>query len=141
MAVLKVRNSNGKASLGGAKDYLERDWRNVECSTFNIDRPEEWAEDMQLTKELLIRQRGRQYYWIVQSFDNEHGEQSYNAEDVHEMGRNWQKCLRKKGYQVVVETHNDTDNLHNHLIINSVNSETGKNCEFQTLRALKCQRC
>ena len=28
---------------------------------------------------------GRQYYWIVQSFDNEHGEQSYNAEDVHEM--------------------------------------------------------
>ena len=25
MAVLKVRNSNGKASLGGAKDYLERD--------------------------------------------------------------------------------------------------------------------
>lgn len=38
MAVLKVRNSNGKASLGGAKDYLERDGRNVECSTFNIDR-------------------------------------------------------------------------------------------------------
>ena len=53
MAVLKVRNSNGKASLGGAKDYLERDGRNVECSTFNIDRPEEWAEDMQLTKELF----------------------------------------------------------------------------------------
>lgn len=43
MAVLKVRNSNGKASLGGAKDYLERDGRNVECSTFNIDRPDEWG--------------------------------------------------------------------------------------------------
>ena len=71
MAVLKVRNSNGKASLGGAKDYLERDGRNVECSTFNIDRPEEWAEDMQLTKELFDKTEGRQYYWIVQSFDNE----------------------------------------------------------------------
>ena len=70
MAVLKVRNSNGKASLGGAKDYLERDGRNVECSTFNIDRPDEWAEDMQLTKELYDKTEGRQYYWIVQSFDN-----------------------------------------------------------------------
>ena len=29
MAVLKVRNSNGKASLGGAKDYLERDGRKI----------------------------------------------------------------------------------------------------------------
>ena len=69
MAVLKVRNSNGKASLGGAKDYIERDGRNVECSTFNIDRPEEWAEDMQLTKELFDKTEGRQYYWIVQPFD------------------------------------------------------------------------
>lgn len=98
------------------------------------------AEDMQLTKELFDKTEGRQYYWIVQSFDNEHGEQSYNAEDVHEMGKELAEVFAKKGYQVVVETHNDTDNLHNHLIINSVNSETGKNCEFQTLRALKCQK-
>ena len=99
MAVLKVRNSNGKASLGGAKDYLERDGRNVECSTFNIDRPEEWAEDMQLTKELFDKTEGRQYYWIVQSFDNEHGEQSYNAMFT-KWARNWQKCLRKKGIKL-----------------------------------------
>ena len=58
MAVLKVRNSNGKASLGGAKDYLERDGRNVECSTFNIDRPDEWAEDMQLNKGAFDKDRG-----------------------------------------------------------------------------------
>lgn len=43
MAVLKVRNSNGKASLGGAKDYLERDGRNVECPHSTLIAPEEWA--------------------------------------------------------------------------------------------------
>ena len=140
MAVLKVRNSNGKASLGGAKDYLERDGRNVECSTFNIDRPEEWAEDMQLTKELFDKTEGRQYYWIVQSFDNEHGEQSYNAEDVHEMGKELAEVFAKKGYQVVVETHNDTDNLHNHLIINSVNSETGKKLRISNAKSLEVSK-
>ena len=140
MAVLKVRYSNGKASLGGAKDYLERDGRNVECSTFNIDRPEEWAEDMQLTKELFDKTEGRQYYWIVQSFDNEHGEQSYNAEDVHEMGKELAEVFAKKGYQVVVETHNDTDNLHNHLIINSVNSETGKKLRISNAKSLEVSK-
>lgn len=140
MAVLKVRNSNGKASLGGAKDYLERDGRNVECSTFNIDRPDEWAEDMQLTKELYDKTEGRQYYWIVQSFDNQHGEQSYNAEDVHEMGKELAEVFAKKGYQVVVETHNDTDNLHNHLIINSVNSETGKKLRISNAKSLEVSK-
>ena len=100
MAVLKVRNSNGKASLGGAKDYLERDGRNVECSTFNIDRPEEWAEDMQLTKELFDKTEGRQYYWIVQSFDNEHENNLTMRKMFTKWARNWQKCLRKKGIKL-----------------------------------------
>ena len=39
---------------------------------------------------------GRQYYWIVQSFDNEHGEQSYNAEDVHEMGKELAEVFEKR---------------------------------------------
>ena len=57
MAVLKVRNSNGKASLGGAKDYLERDGRNVECSTFNIDRPGNGRKICNSQRSFLIRQR------------------------------------------------------------------------------------
>ena len=56
------------------------------------------------------------------------------------MGKELAEVFAKKGYQVVVETHNDTDNLHNHLIINPLIQKQAKNCEFQTLRALKCQK-
>ncbi len=100
MAVLKVRNSNGKASLGGAKDYLERDGRNVECSTFNIDRPEEWAEDMQLTKELFDKTEGRQYYWIVQSLTMSMANNLTMRKMFTKWARKWQKCLRKKGIKL-----------------------------------------
>jgi len=91
-------------------------------------------------KELFDKTEGRQYYWIVQSFDNEHGEQSYNAEDIHEMGKELAEVFAKKGYQVVVETHNDTDNLHNHLIINSVNSETGKKLRISNAKSLEVSK-
>ena len=30
-------------------------------------------------------------------------------------------------HQAAVYTHNDTDHVHNHIVINSVNLETGKN--------------
>lgn len=95
MAVLKVRNSNGKASLGGAKDYLERDGRNVECSTFNIDRPEEWAEDMQLTKELFDKTEGRPNLLTMSMANNLTMRKMFTK-----WVRNWQKCLRKKGIKL-----------------------------------------
>lgn len=56
------------------------------------------------------------------------------------MGKELAEVFAKKGYQVVVETHNDTDNLHNHLIINSVNSETGKKLRISNAKSLEVSK-
>lgn len=72
--------------------------------------------------------RGRQYIHIVQSFSKK-DELDYRK--AHEIGINLANYF--KGFQILVATHTDREYIHNHLIINSVNFENGKNLTNQKM--------
>ena len=124
MAVIKIKAS----STNRAKDmkgYLEKDGRAEAITAWNCN-PKDWDKDMENTKEYYDKTDKRQYYQVIQSFENEPDNPNYNADEVHNAGNELAKEFYEKGYEVVVVTHDDTDNLHNHIIINSVNAETGE---------------
>ena len=60
-----------------------------------------------------------------------HGYQSFKADELtpeqcHKIGIETAKRMWGKDYQVLVTTHLNTDNLHNHFVVNSVSFRDGK---------------
>lgn len=88
-------------------------------------------KQMLLTKLNFKQDKGRQYVHLIQSFSID---DKLTPETAHEIG---QKLLASiDGYQGVVATHTDRRHLHNHIILNSVNFQTGYKWQ-QTPKDLK----
>lgn len=76
-------------------------------------------EDMIFVKRLYVKMEGRQYlHWIL-SYDAD-----VSQEVADEVGREVLKLLNGE-YQAIMATHINTDNFHNHFLINPVNLKTG----------------
>ena len=136
MAVVKV--GKGGKSCGKAIEYAAKDLdRGGLASGINCpDRAKEAEKQFELTKEIHDQQDGRQYKHYIQSFKP--GE--VTPEQAHEIGKQWAKeNFGDKGYEVYVGTHIDKDHIHNHVIVNSVNYETGEKIHLskQDLAKLK----
>lgn len=63
-----------------------------------------------------------------------HGYQSFRSGEVtpkeaHAIGLETAKRMWGKDYEIVVTTHLNTDNLHNHIVVNSVSFRTGRKFE------------
>ena len=97
----KTENGN----LVSAKDCL------LEC---------DYAQ-MLATKLDYHQDTGRQYIHLIQSFSEF---DKLDAKTAHSIG---QKLLERfDGFQGVVATHTDKKQLHNHIVLNSVNWQTGR---------------
>ena len=123
MAVVKV--GKGGKSCGKAIEYASKDLdRGGLASGINCpDHAKEAEKQFELTKEIHDQQDGRQYKHYIQSFKP--GETT--PEQAHEIGKQWAKeNFGDKGYEAYVGTHIDKDHIHNHVIVNSVNYETGE---------------
>ena len=72
------------------------------------------------TKRLSNKPDGRIYYHIVQSF---HPEEKVTPKTAHEIALKLAQTF--PGREVLVSTHVDRAHIHSHLIVNSVNAETG----------------
>lgn len=80
-----------------------------------------------------------------------HGYQSFVADEVapaeaHRIGVETAKRMWGANYEVVVTTHLNTDNIHNHFVINSVSFETGRKfenhiCDHVELRQISDAVC
>ena len=87
----------------------------IECS------PDTALEEFRFVKKQFGKEEGRTYYHFVQSFapnDN------LTPETAHEIGLRFAEAFPE--YQIVVATHCNTNSIHNHLIMNSVNLKNGK---------------
>ena len=73
------------------------------------------------TRNLWNKQGGRQVHTIIQSFKP--GEIS--PAKANEIGIKLAEKLIT-GHEVVIYTHTDTNHIHNHIVLNAVNFETGK---------------
>ncbi len=78
--------------------------------------------EMKLTKEQFKKENGRQFYQFVQSFSDK---DNVSPTDVHQMGIELAEKLFQN-YEVMVETHCNTNHLHNHIVVNSVSFTDSK---------------
>lgn len=119
MAVLKFTNSKG--SLKKILAYVTQDRKTEEALVSGIGCMAETAYDeMTATRNIYRKPGGRQYIHLVQSFAPD---DPLTHQKAHEIGR--QLAARFPGFQCVVATHKDRQHIHNHVVICSVNYETG----------------
>ncbi|MGE1026337.1 relaxase/mobilization nuclease domain-containing protein [Bacillus sp. GMs2/2] len=115
MATTKLGNTK---SASKTINYAEK--RAVEKSGHNCDV--EYAKsNFKELRMLYGKDNGIQAHTIIQSFKP--GE--VTPEQANEIGLELAQSVAKD-YQVVIYTHADTEHIHNHIVINSVNIETGK---------------
>ena len=118
-------------STSRAINYAEK--RAEEKSGLNCDI--DYAKSsFKATRELYGKTGGNEGHVIIQSFKP--GE--VTPEQCNQLGLELAEKFAPN-HQVAVYTHNDTDHVHNHIVINSIDLETGKkfNNNKQALRDLR----
>lgn len=85
--------------------------------------PETAYEEMMSTKNRFNKGKEKIIsYHLIQSF----AEGEVTPEVAHELGLEYVNEVFGKDFEVIVATHFNTDNVHNHIVINSVSLKTGK---------------
>ena len=121
-AIIKASNGGSKGGTGGLEGYLKKEGKTEEKLMYGKDCDvNNFAKDFQATKELYNKTDGRQHTHFIQSWRP--GE--VTAKQANEIGQEFLKHEKFNGFQAVVITHIDRENIHNHIVINSVNLETG----------------
>ena len=97
---------------------------------------------MMNTKLRYKKADGRMYYHLLQSF---HPDENLTPETAHEIALRFTE-ENFPGYEVLIATHVDRNHIHSHMVINSVNAESGykyhsDNKEIQRLRNSSDKLC
>lgn len=122
MAVIKAISS--KAGISTALDYVTKDEKTKKKLVSGLNcEPDTAKEEMQATKELWGKTKGRTYKHFVQSFAPE---EKIDPEQAHRIAcRMAAERPEWKGFEVLIATHQDKDHIHSHFIVNSVSFEDG----------------
>lgn len=84
-------------------------------------KPDTAVDEMQDTKKRFNKEDGIISYHLIQSFDGK----EISPQKCHELGLQYAKELFGDDFQFVVATHLNTDNVHNHIVVNSVSFKSG----------------
>jgi len=108
--------------LGGILDYVTNREKTTDALITGVNCVAQTARDeFEAVKKQFHKTDGRGYYHIVQSFSPD---DPLDFDTAHEIGIKFTEYFQ--GYQCVVATRMNTDHIHNHIIMNSVNFETGR---------------
>ncbi len=104
--------------------------------------PENAYEEMMLIKKNYHKEDGRLGYHFIQSFNGK----EVSAQESNDIGMELAQSLWGDKYQVLVCTHIDKDNVHNHIILNSVSFIDGSkyhnsNVEIALVREINDDLC
>src|SRR5699024_12661819 len=113
-------------------NYVEK--RNIEKEDNNIDIYYAKSQ-MKQTRELFTKNDGIQAHHFIQSFKPD----EVTPEKANQVGLELAKKLAPN-HEVAVYTHDDTNHVHNHIVINSVNFETGKKYQAHGKEAIERAR-
>lgn len=126
MATIKAvkKKTTSKGGLKKTIDYIENpqktdDKKLIEgynCTTENA------YNEFVIIKELRENEKGVMAHHFTQNFDPK---DNITPQKALELGKELAE-KNFKGHQVIIATHIDKQHIHNHLIVNSVNYETGK---------------
>ena len=123
MAVTQLYNRT--TNLNGLIEYVMNGDKTDEMKyVFGVNcLPETAYEEMIATKNRFNKGKEKIIgYHLIQSF----AEGEVTPEVAHELGLEYVNEVFGKDFEVVVATHLNTDNVHNHIVINSVSLKTGK---------------
>lgn len=92
------------------------------CSGYNCNA-DTAAQEMQMTKELYNKTKGRTYKHFVQSFPPD---EKITPEQAHQLAKEYvESCPLFSGFEVLYATHVDKEHIHTHFVINSVSFADG----------------
>ena len=124
---LKRKDSKNSGALGSVIAYCTQKYKTeIEDTGVRLISgvnciAEKAFKDFMETKKQFNKVDGVQFYYAVQSFEED---TDISPVLAHQIAIEWvEECY--PGYQALVCTHMDTDNIHSHIIINSVNSLDG----------------
>ena len=122
MAVIKIKTikSNLQAVINYGKNGDKTD-NGVLVSSVNCSVDTAY-EEMALTKKFFHKEDKTLGYHIIQSFKGN----EVSPERANQIGKELAEELWGNKYQVVICTHINKENIHNHLILNSVSFIDGK---------------
>ena len=107
--------------LRGIVDYVTNREKTVEQLISGVNCVARTAvPEFEAVKKRFRKTEGRGYYHIVQAFAPD---DPLDFATAHELGVKLAEHF--EGYQCIVVTHMNTAHIHNHIIMNSVNFETG----------------
>lgn len=128
--IMYVENPEKTTDTSGLENAIsyaanpEKTDRTMYVSAINC--PKQRAYDhMMATKQRFGKLGGNMGYHGYQSFPT--GE--VTPEEAHSIGMETARRMWGDEYEIVVTTHLNTDNLHNHFIVNSVSFKTGRKFE------------
>lgn len=78
--------------------------------------------EMMTTKQQYGKADGRMFYQFVQSFPED---SVLTSPEIHQLGLEF-AAQQFSGFECLVSTHCNTENVHNHILVNAVSFETGK---------------
>ncbi len=129
---IKRKDVKNIESLGNVIAYCSQEYKTKYKDSRLISgincMPETAMKEFISTKKKLNKTDGMQYYYAVQSFED-----NLNISPLlaHQMAREWaEKCY--PNHEIYIATHLDTDNIHSHIVINSVNMKTGRKIHQST---------
>ena len=116
MAVVKIKTikSNLEAVINYAKNG-DKTENGILVTGVNCI-PQTAYNQMALTKKFFHKENGRQGYHIIQSFNGK----EVSPQEANEIGTLLAEELFGDKYQAIVCTHINKDNVHNHIVLNSV---------------------
>lgn len=123
MAVTQLYNRT--TNLNGLIEYVMNEDKTDEMKYVSGVNclPETAYEEMIATKNRFNKGKEKIIgYHLIQSF----AEGEVTPEVAHELGLEYVNEIFGKDFEVVIATHLNTDNVHNHIVINSVSLKTGK---------------
>jgi hypothetical protein len=124
MAIIKVYFRKSAKKL---IEYVEREGKPGDpVSAIGCD-PESAASDFAATKRASGSKGTNEALHVIQSWGEEESKK-HPAGFFNELG---QKLVEEyfKGHEAIIKTHTDTGKIHNHIVVNMVNHETGKMLE------------
>ena len=114
------KNTYNYLELSSNKDYNFKKEKTHYVSCLNCSETDPY-KDVKFTKERYFKTDGILAFHAYQSFK----EGEITADIAHEIGVKFAEEIFGD-YEVVVATHQNTNHIHNHFIINSVSFKTGK---------------
>ena len=122
MAVMKIKTikSNLQAVINYGKNGDKTD-NGILVSSINCSVQTAY-EEMSLTKKFFHKENKTLGYHIIQSFKGN----EVTPEKANKIGQELARELWGDKYQVIICTHINKENVHNHMILNSVSFVDGK---------------